>query len=97
MSATPSNQAILASAYQIEIEGRIDSSWSEWLGGELRGGHPLPGGQARTVLQVHLEDQAALRGLLNRLWDLNLVVISVRRVDSAEKLRNKRRNKHEWK
>ncbi len=30
-----------------------------------------------TVLTGPVVDQAALRGILNRLWDLNLTVISV--------------------
>jgi len=34
-----------------------------------------------TILSGVLADQAVMRGLLNRLWDLNLVVRSVEQVD----------------
>jgi hypothetical protein len=34
-----------------------------------------------TVLTGSLADQAALRGVLTRLWDLNLDIISVIRID----------------
>ena len=36
-----------------------------------------------TVLAGPVADQAALRGILNRLWDLNLTLISVIRVEQA--------------
>jgi len=36
-----------------------------------------------TILSGEVVDQAALRGLLNRLWDLNLVLRSVQQFDSA--------------
>jgi len=32
-----------------------------------------------TTLTGTVEDQSALRGILNQLWDLNLTLISVRR------------------
>jgi hypothetical protein len=38
-------------------------------------------GAPAVVLTGFLADQAALRGVLNRLWDLNLDVISVNRID----------------
>jgi hypothetical protein len=37
-----------------------------------------------TALTGSVADQAALRGILNRLWDLNLTVISVVPVDRKE-------------
>ena len=38
-------------------------------------------GRPTTVLTGLLADQAELRGVLNRIWDLNLAVISVNRID----------------
>ena len=40
-------------------------------------------GMQVTTLSGVMIDQAALRGLLNRLWDLNLVLRSVQQVDPA--------------
>ncbi len=70
-----------AKPYLISIEGKIDISWSDWLGGleivlrkEVDGSHV-------TTLSGVLADQAALRGLLNLLWDMNLVIRSVQQID----------------
>lgn len=69
--------------YQITVEGRFDPSWSEWLGGPSIASDEDPDGTAVTFLTCGIADQAALRGLLNRMWDLNLVVISLVRLESA--------------
>ena len=66
---------------QIRIEGKLESDWSQWFGNlavSLEGGR---GGRHVTVLTGVVPDQAALRGILNKLWDLNLVLISVNTVD----------------
>mgnify|MGYP001826307122 FL=1 len=39
---------------------------------------------SRTTLAGAVADQAALRGLLCRLWDLNLTVVSVQRIERGE-------------
>ena len=41
-------------------------------------------GMQVTILSGEIVDQAALRGLLNRLWDLNLVLRSVQQIDPAK-------------
>ena len=46
--------------------------------------HPGSQAPATTLIGV-MEDQAALRGILCRLWDLNLTVVSVRRTEREEK------------
>jgi hypothetical protein len=64
--------------YEIEIAGELDGRWSDWFGGmQVR-----VESQSRkmTTLSGRV-DQAALRGMLNKLWDLNLVLISVKRID----------------
>ncbi len=67
--------------YQITVEGKIDPSWSDWLGGlQVSSRKETEDMQITTLGGVHV-DQAALRGLLNRLWDLNLVLRSVQQVD----------------
>jgi len=38
-----------------------------------------------TILTGAVADQAALRGILSRIWDLNLTLISVNRVDTNSK------------
>ena len=59
--------------YEIKIKGHLDQQWSEWFAG-LKLTH-LEGNE--TLLSGLLHDQAALHGLLERVRDLNLTLISV--------------------
>ena len=63
------------SFYQIRIEGRLDKQWSDWFSGLTI--TALDNNE--TLLSGPVADQVALRGILERLWDLNLVLISVER------------------
>ena len=66
--------------YHITVEGCIDASWSEWLGRLQLDSLKEENGLIITTLSGELKDQAALRGLMNRMWDLNLVVLSLQQV-----------------
>ncbi len=59
--------------YEIKIRGHLDPRWSEWFAG-LSLKH-LEGDE--TLLSGSLPDQAALYGLLERVRDLNLTLITV--------------------
>lgn len=72
--------------YQIKVEGVVDESWTDWLGCMHLKSYQNERGQSVTRMCTELLDQASLRGLLNRLWDLNLVLLSVRQVDSVNNL-----------
>jgi hypothetical protein len=71
-------------AYEIQVEGHLDPTWARELGGETlalsRNDEKLP----MTTLVCAVSDQAGLRGLLCRLWDLNLTIVSVRRAEREE-------------
>jgi hypothetical protein len=62
--------------YQITVRGHLDDRWSDWFSGLAVAARHDDDGQPVTTL-TGLVDQAALRGILNRCWDLNLSVVSV--------------------
>jgi hypothetical protein len=66
--------------YEVRVRGRLDESWSDWLNGVTLACEDEACGGEITVLTGHF-DQAALRGLLTRLWDLNLTLESVAVLD----------------
>jgi hypothetical protein len=66
--------------YRITAQGLLDESWSSWLGGMSVSVERAKDGEPVTTLAGPVEDQPALRGILNRLWDLNLKLASVERV-----------------
>jgi hypothetical protein len=65
--------------YEIKISGPLDPCWSDWFA-SLKLTH-LEGNE--TLLSGPLPDQAALHGLLERIRDLNLTLISVTRGDPS--------------
>ena len=69
--------------YRIEVQGRIDASWSDWLDRmTIRYGQDAAGGPV-TVLLGRVPDQSALRGLLSKIWNMNLSVIAVKRLEGG--------------
>jgi hypothetical protein len=69
-----------AGRYEIRLAGRLHERWATWFDG-LSIGHSDDG---TTVIRGPIADQAALHGLLQRVRDLGLPLISVERVDVDE-------------
>jgi hypothetical protein len=63
--------------YQIKIKGEFDKSWSDWLGSVKLSSERGEDGSAITTLTVDATDQSALFGILDRIRDLNIPLISV--------------------
>ena len=61
---------------RITVRGRMASHWSRCLG-ELHSYRSSDDGDVVTDLCGKLADQSALQGVLKRIWDLNLTVLSV--------------------
>jgi hypothetical protein len=64
--------------YQIKVQGRLDETWSGWFNSMT-----ITFEGDTTTLTGAVVDQAALRGILSRLWDLNLALISVNPIEPA--------------
>ena len=62
--------------YEIRIVGHLDTRWADWFEG-LSFTHESDG---TTILYGPVVDQAALHGLLRRVRDLGLPLVSVTRV-----------------
>ena len=65
------------SIYQIRLQGDLMTRWVEWLGSLALEIAPVESTPGQAVITVAVPDQAALRGMLNKLWDLNLTLISI--------------------
>ena len=64
--------------YEIKVRGLIDPRWADWFSGVAI----VVDGQI-TTLTGPVVDQAALRGILSKIWDLNLGVISVKPIEAG--------------
>jgi hypothetical protein len=67
--------------YQIQIKGRLDEHWREWFEGMnltyVQNGET---GLECTLLIGLISDQPALHGLLTKIRNLNLTLLSVKRL-----------------
>jgi hypothetical protein len=61
--------------HEIRVQGHLDDRWAHWAEGLTL----TLESDGTTTLTVPLADQAALHGLLNRMRDLNVPILSVRR------------------
>ena len=67
-------------AYEIRVEGHLDSRWAAWFDGMTL----TKQSDDTTVLQDRVIDQAALYGLLGKLRDVGLTLLSVTPVEPSE-------------
>jgi hypothetical protein len=65
-------------AYQIRITGQLDARWADWFDGLTI---TLDGGD--TLITGPVVDQAVLHGLLKRVRDLGMPLVSVSPVESG--------------
>jgi hypothetical protein len=82
MNSAATDQPYEPGWYELRLEGRLDPHWSAWLDGM----DITSATDGTTVLSGRVVDQSALHGLLARLRDIGLPLISVARVepDSAQ-------------
>ena len=65
-----------AKKYRIKLRGCLDPKWSDWF---EQMAIATDGGD--TILSGPVADQAALHGLLIRIRDLNLTLLSIERIE----------------
>ena len=66
--------------YQISVQGRINPSMSDVLGGMTISPDTMEADHTVTTLSGELVDQAALAGVLNTLYEMHLPIVSVLRM-----------------
>jgi hypothetical protein len=75
---TPSaDQALKPGSYRIRLDGHLAPRWATWFDGMTL----TSDNDGNTVMEGPVVDQSALHGLLNRLRDIGLPLISVTRID----------------
>ena len=63
--------------YEIRVKGHLDQHWSAWFDGMTVNNEA----SGDTVISGSLVDQAALHSLLVKVYNLNLTLISVLRIE----------------
>jgi hypothetical protein len=70
--------------YRIRVQGRLDKRRSDWFEGMTMRLERASDDTFTTTLTGAVADQARLRGILSKLWDLNLTLLSVTRIETRE-------------
>jgi hypothetical protein len=70
--------------YRIEVQGELDEGWADWFqDGERVSAIDISARCGVTTLTGTVADQPALYGLLGKLRDLSLALLSVNRVEAG--------------
>jgi hypothetical protein len=77
----PRPETSRTAAYEIRVSGHLGPAWSDWFAGL----HVTREDDGDTML-AGLLDQAALHGVLRRVRDLGLPLISVTRIESGRRV-----------
>jgi hypothetical protein len=66
--------------YEIRVKGHLEPGWLDWFEGlQIQN---LENGE--TSLIGRIADQLTLRGVLDKLWDLGLTLLSLHRIEAEE-------------
>jgi hypothetical protein len=71
--------------YHIRIQGELGQEWADWFGSPAVSRE----GDGVTLLTCRVTDQAALHGVLRKLRDLGLPLLSINRLEEKEKMLKK--------
>lgn len=67
------------SIIKIKIKGHLDSSWKDWFDGL-----DIITEENHTILLGNARDEAFIYGVLNKIRDLNMKLISVEKIEESE-------------
>jgi len=71
--------------WRICLDGRVEENWAEWFNWASVRSVVCPDGGWQTVAEGELRDRAALGGLINRMWDTSISVLSLDRISDQTK------------
>ena len=77
MSATQTGRHQDPGRYEIRVKGHLGNRWAAWFDGLTL----IHGSDGTTIIEGPVADQAALHGLLQKIRDLGLPLISVNHAD----------------
>ena len=73
----------VTAGYEILILGKLDRRWTRWLGDAEITEDLENNNLFKTKIRCLDVDQVKLRGMLNKIWDLNLELIAVQKLPST--------------
>ncbi len=76
MSGTSTGHQDDPGQYEIRVQGRLEPRWAAWFDGMT----VTPGSDGTTTIHGPVVDQAALHGLLRKLRDIGLPLLSIAHV-----------------
>jgi hypothetical protein len=80
MSEIPAGPHHNPGRYEIRLRGHLDSRWAAWFDGLSL----TNSSDGTTVIRGPVADQAALHGLLQKVRDMGLALVSVTQVEAGQ-------------
>jgi hypothetical protein len=77
MNETPTGDWVEAGSYEIRLRGHLDARWAAWFDGLAL----TQDTDGSSIIRGPVVDQAALHGLLQKVRDIGLPLVSVVRID----------------
>jgi hypothetical protein len=74
------NKRVSGSIYMIRIKGTFNPASFDWM----KEARVIRQDNNETQIEIHIIDQAALRGLLEQFWNFNFTVLSVDSLDEKD-------------
>ena len=72
------------SQYEFRVQGVLDDCWADWFDGMTIQHQQRTGTHSETILTGSVVDQVALHGILAKIRDLNLKLISLHKLEDND-------------